>query len=415
MDTRLLNELKRRRQEIYKFYYLEIGSAIRKKRLENKLTQEDLAKGICSNTYLSKIEHNAIAVNKDSLFMIMERINMSTEEYGFPEEMVNYMEKSIDFFFKGDKSGFRTLYEDSLQYQFGILVEVSRLGYFVMIGDKINAKVLYDELHRYLCSVENYGITIFTLFSCFYHILMDDYEAARLIYEQTKDYHASGEQIFGLFEFAKFIIYSRLGYANFARDGYENAKNIFISYGAINRIVEISFYLNLFKCFEGSTSLLETDIDFYLICNHNHVNEYIIAKSFIDTDPVNQLRKIREGSPYFPEALFLLGRHYIQTNNLEEYNHVHEQLETYYQTPSDGNVNYLTLIECLEKEQMTAYKDYLISNVLPNVSRIQSIFFMTKVTNEIIDILSKTKRYKDAISYQIKLNKSVQKMKTLKK
>ncbi|MDD3123350.1 MAG: helix-turn-helix transcriptional regulator, partial [Candidatus Izemoplasmatales bacterium] len=173
MDTRLLNELKRRRQEIYKFYYLEIGSAIRKKRLEHKLTQEDLAKGICSNTYLSKIEHNAIAVNKDSLFMIMERINMSTEEYGFPEEMVNYMEKSIDFFFKGDKSGFRTLYEDSLQYQFGILVEVSRLGYFVMIGDKINAKVLYDELHRYLCSVENYGITIFTLFSCFYHILMD--------------------------------------------------------------------------------------------------------------------------------------------------------------------------------------------------------------------------------------------------
>jgi len=404
----------RRREDIYRFYYLEIGSAIRKKRLENNLTQEELAKGICSNTYLSKIEHNAIAVNKDSLFMIMERINMSTEEYGFPEEMVQYMDQSLNYFFKGDIERYQYLYEDSMQYQFGILVEISRFGYYVLQEDWKSAGVVYDELHRYLCAVEDYGFTIFILYACFYNILICDYETARQIYEDAKDFHSFNQQVYALFEYAKFIIYSRLGFHNSARDGYENAKNIFFSLGASNRMYELSFYLNLFKSYEGSETTIDVSDSLLSLVSIERANEYVFIKSLRENQ-ILSLQKIKPNTPYYPESLYFQARNDLKMKNHTGYDDLKRRLKDYYSNHVEDEVNYLEMLDFVEKKQLLAFKDYLIAKVLPFVSKRQNIIFMTFVTDEISTILSESKRYKDAISYQYKLDKSIQKMKSLKK
>ena len=105
MQVFLKSSINKRKEEMHDFYYRGFGDRIKRKRKEMKLTQESIARGICSNTYLSKIENNRIAANKDHLFFIMEKVGLPTDNIGLPEEMILVLEKSIrHFFFKDLKS-----------------------------------------------------------------------------------------------------------------------------------------------------------------------------------------------------------------------------------------------------------------------------------------------------------------------
>lgn len=55
---------------------MEIGSKIRYHRTKNKLTQEQLAEGIISVPYLSKIENNASFPSDDVVFLLCERLHI---------------------------------------------------------------------------------------------------------------------------------------------------------------------------------------------------------------------------------------------------------------------------------------------------------------------------------------------------
>lgn len=59
-----------------------IGEAIRKKRIELKLTQEELADDICSVGYLSKIENGMREPSNRTVRMLLERLG-ATQELGF--------------------------------------------------------------------------------------------------------------------------------------------------------------------------------------------------------------------------------------------------------------------------------------------------------------------------------------------
>ena len=49
--------------EQFKNDYADIGSFIKKKRKEMQVTQDEISNGICSVSYLSKIENNQIVPN----------------------------------------------------------------------------------------------------------------------------------------------------------------------------------------------------------------------------------------------------------------------------------------------------------------------------------------------------------------
>lgn len=408
MEARFDNDLKRRRKEILKFYYFEIGSLIRKKRLEMKLTQEELSKGIFSHTYLSKIEHNAISVNKDSLFMVMERINMSTDEYSLPEEMLVLLETGLKHFFYGDKESYQKLYEDTLEFQYGILVDISRLGYYVISGDVKRAKTSYDELHRYLCAIEDFGFTIYALFGCYYNIMIGDFSTARRLYEACIQYQSMNEEIFCLFEYAKFIIYGHLEYYNLSRDGYENSKNIFISKGVFNRVKEMNMYLNLFRLYEGMNVHGKIEPDLFQYTHHSHAHKYLIVRSMASPHCSSELDLIDQDSPYYPIGLFVKAIHLSKSIGSFELDSIIDAMRMYYERHLGESVNYLDLLELKLSNHLQEYKDYLINHLLPVVSESQNFFFIRRVYQEITSIMYKTKRYKDGLTYQIKCDKFIE-------
>ena len=72
---------KRIRVSDYKSDYQEIGSFIKKKRKELNVTQDVISNGICSISYLSKIENNQIIPNKYYVKEIMGKLDVEESFY----------------------------------------------------------------------------------------------------------------------------------------------------------------------------------------------------------------------------------------------------------------------------------------------------------------------------------------------
>ncbi|WP_368986332.1 helix-turn-helix domain-containing protein [Caldifermentibacillus hisashii] len=53
-----------------------IGTIIKLKRIENKISQENLCRGICTPSYLSRIENNRLIPNTEIYKLLCERLGL---------------------------------------------------------------------------------------------------------------------------------------------------------------------------------------------------------------------------------------------------------------------------------------------------------------------------------------------------
>ncbi|MFT0138612.1 helix-turn-helix domain-containing protein [Alcanivoracaceae bacterium MT1] len=61
---------------------MNLGKIIYYHRKKQKMTQEDLCRGICSASHLSKIENNSKDVNEETLTLLCNRLGISIEKEG---------------------------------------------------------------------------------------------------------------------------------------------------------------------------------------------------------------------------------------------------------------------------------------------------------------------------------------------
>lgn len=71
---------------------MHIGEKIQYRRKELGLTQEELCKGICSITYLSKLENNKLETKEDLLILLCERLGLKVDDL-LKNEYSDYMSK----------------------------------------------------------------------------------------------------------------------------------------------------------------------------------------------------------------------------------------------------------------------------------------------------------------------------------
>lgn len=411
MIKKLKNDLQRRNEQMYQFYYRGIGNSIRKRRLELSMTQEALAKGICSNTYISKIENNAIAINKENLYMIMERMDLPVEAIGFPEEMVGILEKSFTLFFRKDFQGYAALMEDIRKYEFGILIQVARFGYHVLAGNEQEARPLYRELFRYLSSLEEFGLMTFVIYACCFNVMIADYENARAILEMVNYSFLLTDEMFAMYQFLKYVIYGHLQCFHIARKGYDLARTLFLEKNNLERIAELSVYKNLFSLYEGTHNEIKFQAEVLHSLSPMQKNHYLMLLATQLDDPETLLSLVDEKSKYYMGFLYQVALLFDRVQNKERYDFIKQLLaENHYLKQSPIDYHQLLLLK--EGKDAMAYKDFLANVYFPYVSSIQNIYLMKKVTDEIVGILSARKRYKDALQYQEKLSRIILRLQT---
>jgi transcriptional regulator with XRE-family HTH domain len=414
MVRKLHNVLQKRKDEMYQYYYKGIGSSIRKRRLELKMTQEILAKGICSNTYISKIENNAIVVKRENLSLIMERMNLPISAIGFPEEMVEFLDRSFKLFCQKDVAGYERLMAEIKQYEFGILIQVARLGFFVLIGDPDSAKTIYMDLFRYLNTLEEYGLVIFILYACWYNVLICDYESARNILELMESSLYLSDDIFAMYHYLEYIVYGSLHNFHKARAGLLMARDFFFESNNLARMGEMMVYKNIFDVYEFPETEFHFSSEGIEYLSPSQRNFYLWMMTSANCDPNAYRTLFDPEGVYYQEYLYFLAIRYHQSGSLELYEETKNCLELKAcQKPS--SVDFYQLLILRENKYSTEYRENLINVFLPYAISLQNIHLMRLLTNEIVDILSKIKRYKDALGFQEKFKQVLFRLQNIKK
>ena len=78
-----------------------IGLLIKMSRIQQNMKQVTLAKGICSTSYLSKIENNQTVPSEDVIKLLIDRLDIDywsislEEENQFMNQLLNLYKKSI--------------------------------------------------------------------------------------------------------------------------------------------------------------------------------------------------------------------------------------------------------------------------------------------------------------------------------
>jgi len=99
MNLNYLDRQLRKRKDLKHFEIKPIGSAIRLKRKELKMTLEEGAEGICSISYLSKLENNQIDPNLDFVDQLIERFGIREQihydEQRYQNDLKELTEKMV--------------------------------------------------------------------------------------------------------------------------------------------------------------------------------------------------------------------------------------------------------------------------------------------------------------------------------
>jgi len=404
-------QVSKRREEMYNFYYKGIGDRIKKRRLELKYTQALLAKGICSNTYVSKIENNRVVPNREQLMLIMEKMDMNMSEIGMPEQIVDYLDQSVRYFFFKDIESYEILFKKVQTLEFSSLVYIIRLGYFVLTENYEDAKIYYEEVTRYYNSLEDYGFATFLIYGSFYNIAVNDYKRARYILDLVKGRLRNDEMLYGLYSFLNYVTYGFLNLANSAQIFLGIAKDIFLREGNTKRSIEILMYMNIFRIYEGTTEGIRFNKSQLSFLARKQKNFYLFVLSMNSNSEEEFIELMDKDCVIYYKAVFFKAIKYIKNENNEKFLKMKKIL---LENASKDlfELDYIGLLKFYESKNSSMIKENLISHVLPYIIKKQNIYMIRLITLELERIFSEKNRYKDALKYGQKCRSVIKKLQT---
>lgn len=173
-----------------------IGEKIKYFRVKHNLTQEELAKGIVSVSYLSKIERNAADPNPDAVRQLCERLGISPEKV-IDEDIANQVTHWMESLLKRDLVKAHDLYQDIqskiekvIDADLFWLVKLHTLYYFILTKQRDKAKrklKLLKQDQRYFAEKEQY---YWLKFKAHFEYFESSYEQAFILFQDAERLYA---------------------------------------------------------------------------------------------------------------------------------------------------------------------------------------------------------------------------------
>lgn len=407
-------EIERRNGEVHKFYEGSVGEIIRKARIELNLTQENVAKGICSNTYISKLENNQIIGNRDCLSLIMERVNVPYEVVDLPKQMIADLTNALDYYIRHDTEQFRTLIDTHAKYDFGVIVQIIRFGYAVLTEQIEDAHRMHRELYHYFSSMDDYAFSVFLLFAVDYHHLNQDYKEAKYILELCNQFHHLGKRMVSYLHYQLFLNYGFLHEFATSSKHQTVARSHFILEENTYRMHHMDMMAVLFGIYESgrlhhtiAPSVLE------MFSKRERDQYYLTIAQFSD-NLEEVLEMIDQDSHVRNEKYYLKCRYLLLQNRIEEYQ-IAKGAFLSIQANHAHRPDYYKLLSLQEERKLLEEKELLLDEFIPHALITQNIWKIEKLFRRVSQISFETKRYKDAAMYLSFITSEIESIRRIKK
>ncbi|MFH0993760.1 MAG: helix-turn-helix transcriptional regulator [bacterium] len=406
MIVRFRKDGARRRAEKIRFYFRAIGLHIRKRRKELHLTQETLAKGICSNTYVSKMETNSIAVNEDSLSMIMERMNMEYTLEMNVDEQIRLFDRALEAFIAGDADALARVYYEVRNVDFGVLTELCRLAHHVLREDEKEITRISDELSRFLDSMDHFTFGVCMLYTAAGMIINGQPGNGIKLLEELDRTEFSFLKLAPIADYYKFIGYGRIRCYGKAYVAAQMAEAAYTRSGNYARLAEINLYRLEFETLQGTRIASEWNQGMAGLLRPAFIERYHLIRALAGIDPPTEVASIRPGSYRYAIGQFFKGRYLLVKGDRESFLACCDALKT---EPRQA-IDFATWLTLLGAGDQLALKEFLIDQILPFAEATSNIYLLEKTTETVVGILESRKRYKDAIAYTQKMMRIIRRI-----
>jgi len=399
MRSHIELEVERRNEEKTQFYRGSIGTKMRKRRMEMNLTQEDLGKGIISNTFVSKLENNVIHPNKDALLLLMERLDLPKETVDLPEEMLILLDRAVEAFYWKDIKMYQKIMNECEKYDFGVLVEIARLGFSVLVNENDEAMKIQNELYRYLTSMENQVFSIFLLFGMANLIQNHEYVKAEIYRSAILNMKLGDERIVGLEKYYESVLFGKCGNARQSAESAAMAEQLFLQKGNLARVMLIDVDRYEFSIIEKTDFRSQYHPENHALLSQYDIDRIHLMRALSGECTYDFLSKIEKGSPFYAFSLFVQCQFFHKDKKRNEYEKT-KVLLNQNRTQFVDNIDWYEILVLRENKDLWDYQAYLSQFVLPVAIRTRNILFITILSKEISTVLADRKRYRDAFFCQ---------------
>lgn len=171
-----------------------LGKRIKLFRLRAGLTQAQLAEGIVSVSYLSKIENKDVTPSRDVINLISNRLNIPQDKIK-GENILAVAKEWFESILDGNKTESVNLYnalqkEEELYFHISRsnLFEIHKLGFNILIDNREQMDKQYDELKQISRNFNQVETYYWLKFTGSYHYTYFSFEKALSYYQEATKY-----------------------------------------------------------------------------------------------------------------------------------------------------------------------------------------------------------------------------------
>lgn len=408
---------KRVELEQFKQDFSDIGSFIKKKRKELNVTQDEISNGICSISYLSKIENNQIVPSEFYVKEIMEKLDINEAIYTKSLRDKEYIGELINAFFYMDDEKVKELYLDIKDVEHNMIINLCKLGYTVYFNlpDENQYVMMLEHLVNNMSNVE---IQLYLYFSSIYFMENEKYKTALELVLLQESLPQQNEFISAMFYEISYVIKQRLYMKSCAADDYNHAMNLCTKFHNIHRIMRLAIHkIEFIKTEhpEKALNMLKT-IKFGLL-NIEEIDHFHYIKASILyalhrlQEATLELKFIKDDSTYYLRKMILLYQICLKEEDADMALQIQQKVNNYKPVKKEmrSKVYYHYLVQPSEQDQ----KEYLRDIAIPFSIKLEDYELLYEYTRNLMDICTNHSRYKEAIQFYAKYEKEMNKVRQI--
>ncbi len=411
----LRNRIEKRKMfEQKKQDYSDIGSVIKKKRKELRKTQDEIAKGICSISYLSKIENNQIVPNEWSVKEIMSRLDINPDIFVESLAEAKHLNDIIRAIYHLDDEGVRSVYKKISHIELNATINLCKLAYTIYfeLEDKNQYVMMLEHLVNNMNDLE---ISLYLYLAALYFVSNQKYKIA---FELINLYNNIPKTDFYLEAMIKDLSYQikiRLFKKSCAALDYRDARELYTRSHNMKRLLRLS--LNRINEISEEHPKRALKMISNLQCELLSKDEvdyvsFLKAKIHMDLSQYQEasliLKDINEQSPYYFRKMTLLYEICLIEGDENTASDIENKLITL--IPHKKEIEYKIKYHYLTQKTPERKKEYLRDIAIPVSIRTEDYKMLRNYTMEIMQICMENSRYKEATSFFQKYQREVEKV-----
>lgn len=395
MHERIDKELDRRRETRRQSYFYIVGSIIRQARLALGMTQALLAHGICSNTYISKIENSQIEPNWETVFRIAEKAHVYPYVMEIPRRMLDNLSECLDYFLWFNQEAYKAFLDRMTGYDFGVALDIMKFGNALLEGDLKEAKQIYEYGHHFFRNMDDFGFSLFLLFSSEYLIQTRDFKAARAMLDRVEQ----NERFFllcpELYHELRFISYARLGDAVRAARHYDAARALYVVKDNERRIRRLDFWKDGFDALSCDVRKETLPLADDVFLPRRQYDEWLLELAIEgDDEALERIAAWNDDHPLKADALLAAVEADPKGLDGTAAKALKEQVIHHPETP-----DYFAMLEAEQSGDKALEREKVVSLMIARAHRLQSLLELRRWYKKAADLSFAMKRYKDAAKY----------------